>query len=113
MSTTQTVTQTFAPKGLLVRTHGVDESICHTQVQAERRKLLASLRGKQLRIPNLNPMFQHWPSNTNPDVDLMRQDVQQWLGGSATVCIAKEVEYLLTSGLLTVSLPQERCWTDF
>jgi hypothetical protein len=82
MSTTQTATQTLPPQGLLVQTRGLDDSICHTQVQAERRKLLASLRGKQLRIPNLKPMYQHWPSNTNADVGRMRRDVEKWLGRS-------------------------------
>ncbi|KAJ4380715.1 hypothetical protein N0V86_004076 [Didymella sp. IMI 355093] len=78
MTTIQSTTQ-LPGQELLVRSPTVDDTIPQDQVQAERRKLLASLRGKKLHIPNLKPMFDHWPSKTNPSVQPMRQDVQEWL----------------------------------
>jgi hypothetical protein len=45
----------------------------------QRETLLSSLRGKTLHIPDLAPLFQHWPTKTNPLVDRLRVDVQEWL----------------------------------
>ena len=109
MATTRTATQTLPPRGLIVHTRGVDDSICHTQVQAERRKLLASLRGKQLRIPHLKPMYQHWPSNTNPGLDRMRQDVEKWLGGSVGSLDSWRSRRPADNRCLTVLLLQGKC----
>lgn len=47
--------------------------------QAQREKLLTSLRGQTIRIPDLAPLFQHWPSNTSPHIERMRIDIHDWL----------------------------------
>jgi hypothetical protein len=47
--------------------------------QAQRKKLLSSLRGKTIRIPDLAPLFQHWPAKTNPELARMNSDVHDWL----------------------------------
>lgn len=52
------------------------EEIDHQQ---ELRKLLSSLRGQTIRIPDLAPLFSHWPTKTNVDLDLLRNEVQDWL----------------------------------
>lgn len=49
------------------------------QTRDQRKILLASLRGQKIRVPNLKPLFQHWPTETNQFVDPMRQDVRIWL----------------------------------
>ncbi|KAL1594623.1 hypothetical protein SLS60_010384 [Paraconiothyrium brasiliense] len=47
--------------------------------QAERKALLASVRGQTIRIPDLRPLSAHWPTKTNPDIDAMRVDIREWL----------------------------------
>ncbi|KAF2008694.1 terpenoid synthase [Aaosphaeria arxii CBS 175.79] len=47
--------------------------------QFHRRKLLASLRGQTIRVPDLKPLFSHWPTKTNDGIDQMRQDIHKWL----------------------------------
>ncbi|KAJ4359463.1 uncharacterized protein N0V89_000017 [Didymosphaeria variabile] len=47
--------------------------------QAERKALLASVRGQTIRIPDLTPLSKHWPTKTNPHIDLMRVDIREWL----------------------------------
>lgn len=47
--------------------------------QTQREKLLASLRGQTVRIPHLAPLFKHWPTKTNPEVDRMRIDIRDRL----------------------------------
>lgn len=47
--------------------------------QVQRKKLLASLRGQTIRIPNVAPLFSHWPTKVNPELERLRVDVQEWL----------------------------------
>jgi hypothetical protein len=47
--------------------------------QAQRKRLLSSLRGKTICVPDLAPLFQHWPTKTNPDLARMNADVHDWL----------------------------------
>jgi hypothetical protein len=47
--------------------------------QTQRERLLASLRGQTVRIPDLTPLFELWPTKTNPEMDRMRTDIQAWL----------------------------------
>jgi hypothetical protein len=47
--------------------------------QAQREKLLASLRGQTIHIPDLTPLFQHWPTKTSPNLERMRVDIHDWL----------------------------------
>ena len=59
-------------------------SVSHTnqlQVdhQAERKRLVSDLRGQTIRIPDLAPLFKHWPSKTNPELARLRLDIRDWL----------------------------------
>jgi hypothetical protein len=47
--------------------------------QALRKRLLSSLSGQTIRIPNLAPLFKHWPTKTNTEVHRMRDDIRDWL----------------------------------
>ncbi len=51
----------------------------YLQTQDQRKTLLASLRGQQIRVPDLKPLFEHWPTKKNESIDDMRQNIQQWL----------------------------------
>ncbi|KAH8704346.1 isoprenoid synthase domain-containing protein [Phaeosphaeriaceae sp. PMI808] len=50
--------------------------------QAERKALLASLRGQTIRIPDLTPLSKHWPTWTNPNINLMNDDIRDWLNAT-------------------------------
>jgi hypothetical protein len=50
-----------------------------TDHQAQRKAVLASVRGQTIRIPELAPLFEHWPTKTNSDINLMRLDIREWL----------------------------------
>ncbi|KAF2008972.1 terpenoid synthase [Aaosphaeria arxii CBS 175.79] len=50
-----------------------------TRSEAIRDTLLLSLKGQMIRIPNLKPLFRHWPTQTSPHVDRLRGDVKDWL----------------------------------
>lgn len=54
---------------------------CPTQEQTEdhRKELLASLRGQKIRVPNLKPIFEHWPTKTNDCLKEMDKDIRRWL----------------------------------
>jgi hypothetical protein len=47
--------------------------------QAQREKLLASLRGQTIHIPDLKPLFQRWPSATSPHLQRIQDDVCGYL----------------------------------
>ena len=44
-----------------------------------RKKLLDSLRGRQLPIPDLERFFEHWPQYVNPNLERLRIDVDEKL----------------------------------
>ncbi|CAI6339886.1 unnamed protein product [Periconia digitata] len=46
---------------------------------AERNQLLAKLRGQTVRIPNLAPLFAHWPTKTNVHLNTIRTDTKSWI----------------------------------
>jgi hypothetical protein len=48
-------------------------------LQKQRNTLLSSLRGKTIHIPDLKPLFQHWPTKTNPELNQLRIEVGDWL----------------------------------
>jgi hypothetical protein len=41
--------------------------------------LLTSLRGQEVTLCDLNAIFSGWPSEVNPNLDRLRQDVEVWL----------------------------------
>ncbi|CAG8949918.1 hypothetical protein HYFRA_00004248 [Hymenoscyphus fraxineus] len=47
--------------------------------QATRQKLLASLQGATVTIPNLRGLFNNWPQDVNPEVERLDEDVQRKL----------------------------------
>jgi hypothetical protein len=47
--------------------------------ELHRRRVLTSLRGLTIRIPNLALLFQNWPTKVNPELDRLRIEVKQWL----------------------------------
>ncbi|KAF2824416.1 hypothetical protein CC86DRAFT_408494 [Ophiobolus disseminans] len=47
-----------------------------TDHQAERNALLSSLRGQTIRIPDLVPLFKHWPTKTNSGLDRILHELQ-------------------------------------
>jgi hypothetical protein len=47
--------------------------------QAERIRLLSSLRDQTIHIPDLVPLFSHWPTKTNSALDHLRLEAQDWL----------------------------------
>ena len=47
--------------------------------QAERTKLLTSLRCQTIRIPDLIPLFSPWPTKINPELDHLRVEVRDLL----------------------------------
>jgi hypothetical protein len=47
--------------------------------QAERTRLLSSLRGQTIHIPDLAPLFSHWLTKTNPALHHLRLEVNDWL----------------------------------
>jgi hypothetical protein len=47
--------------------------------QQQRNRLLSSLRGQTIRVPDLTPLFKRWPTKTNPELDRMRADIRDWL----------------------------------
>jgi hypothetical protein len=60
---------------------GIGKSTSQLQLdlKKQRNALLSSLRGQTIRIPDLKPLFQHWPTKTNPDLDHLRTEVNDWL----------------------------------
>ena len=34
---------------------------------------------EKITIPDLRPLFQHWPTKLSEHVDPMREDIQQWI----------------------------------
>ncbi|KAF2642484.1 FAD/NAD(P)-binding domain-containing protein [Massarina eburnea CBS 473.64] len=69
----------------------------HVDHQTERDTLLASLRGQTIRIPDLGPLFTHWPTKKNSEVDRMRTDITEWL--DATLSPGKSLGVLQSSDL--------------
>ena len=57
--------------------------VCVEEVQQlgfkERHELAKSLRGQQLRIPDLHSLLQAWPEAINIDLPALRVDVDQIL----------------------------------
>lgn len=57
--------------------------VCGGEVQQsgqdERHRLLDSLRGQHICIPNLHTLFQAWPGATSPHVAALRIEVDQTL----------------------------------
>lgn len=47
--------------------------------QNPRQRLLESLRGQELHVPDLQPLFKHWPQSVNPNLDRLRKDVDERL----------------------------------
>jgi hypothetical protein len=47
--------------------------------QQQRKTLLSSLRGQTIHVPDLTPLFKHWPTKTNPELNRMRADIRDWL----------------------------------
>ena len=45
----------------------------------ERHELVNSLRGQNVRIPDLHVLFQGWPEAMNPQIAALRRDVDQTL----------------------------------
>ena len=45
----------------------------------DREQLLQSLRGRKLRIPDLQALVRQWPQYVNPELDRLRADVDQRL----------------------------------
>ncbi|KAF1954078.1 terpenoid synthase, partial [Byssothecium circinans] len=48
-----------------------------------RKQLLASLHGQIIRIPDLAPLFAHWPTKTNPELDTIRTHIRDWIDAYA------------------------------
>ena len=44
-----------------------------------RQQLLHSLRGQSVVIPDLRTLFDHWPQGVNPEVERLREDVENRL----------------------------------
>jgi hypothetical protein len=49
--------------------------------ESQREKLLASLRGQTVHIPDLKPLFQYWPTATSPHLQRIQDDVCGYLNG--------------------------------
>ncbi|KAL8963659.1 MAG: hypothetical protein Q9193_000103 [Seirophora villosa] len=48
-------------------------------IQAPRKQLLKSLKGRVLHIPNLQALMSHWPQYVNPELERLREDVDNTL----------------------------------
>ena len=48
-----------------------------TFIPEDREQLLQSLRGRKLRIPDLQAMLKHWPQYVHPELDCLRKDVNR------------------------------------
>ncbi|OCL02397.1 hypothetical protein AOQ84DRAFT_304791 [Glonium stellatum] len=48
----------------------------------DRKKLLASLHDRTVRVRNLRPLFQEWLTKVSPYLDRMREDITAWLGNA-------------------------------
>ncbi|KAL8747718.1 MAG: hypothetical protein Q9190_000459 [Brigantiaea leucoxantha] len=70
----------------------VSESRC------SRQQLLDSLRGQELRIPNLQAFFDGWPQSINPNLSHLRKDVDDRLKRLATIAT-----YKMKSNMLLIS----------
>ncbi|QSZ31558.1 hypothetical protein DSL72_001125 [Monilinia vaccinii-corymbosi] len=46
---------------------------------SSRKQLVLSLKGQQVHIPDLSPIFQDWPQGVNAEVHGIRQDIEQRL----------------------------------
>jgi hypothetical protein len=70
--------------------------------QAQRKALLASVRGQTIRIPDLAPLFEHWPTKTNKDINLLRTDIRDWLDAYSPPL----TDIQTTTNILHSTLPQ-------
>lgn len=42
-------------------------------------RLLISLRGQRVVLPDLDGLFQDWPTKVNPNLSRLRQELDIWL----------------------------------
>ena len=47
----------------------------HKGLSVSRQRLLTALRGRQMIIPDLEALFYKWPQATNPELELLSQDM--------------------------------------
>ena len=47
--------------------------------QMTRIPLLKSLKGRRLYIPDIQVLFSHWPQHINPELELLREDIDKKL----------------------------------
>ncbi|KAI0596014.1 isoprenoid synthase domain-containing protein [Biscogniauxia sp. FL1348] len=47
-----------------------------TSATTSREKLLAGIKGSKVVIPNLKPVFGHWPQATNPEIEKLDEYIQ-------------------------------------
>ena len=50
-----------------------------TQLETPRQRLLESVRGRSLRIPDLQAFLSNWPQYVNSELDRLREDVDERL----------------------------------
>ncbi|QKX52974.1 uncharacterized protein TRUGW13939_00045 [Talaromyces rugulosus] len=53
--------------------------ISTTETRVTRKQVLAALRTQRIPVPDLIPLFSHWPSKVSPELDKLRKDVDTWL----------------------------------
>jgi hypothetical protein len=44
-----------------------------------KQRLLSCLRGQTISVPDLAPLFWHWPTKINPALNRLRREVGDWL----------------------------------
>ena len=47
--------------------------------ESPRQRLVESLHGRNLHIPDLQGLLSHWPQYVNPEIERLRQDVDERL----------------------------------
>ena len=51
----------------------------HNSLSVSRQRLLTALSGRQMVIPDLEVLFCKWPLATNPELELLNQDMDRKL----------------------------------
>ncbi|KAL8709490.1 MAG: hypothetical protein Q9220_005732 [cf. Caloplaca sp. 1 TL-2023] len=46
---------------------------------SQREQLLHALKGHELRIPDLKSLLKDWPQYENPELESLRDEVDEWL----------------------------------
>lgn len=74
--------------------------------QPLRQHLLESLRGQELRIPDLQGFFDHWPQYINPNLQHLRRDVDERLKRLVLVPLLQRAIRLLITRIVTFLMAQ-------